>query len=291
MDSKRIDMKKEFLYLVLVLALTLGGCAGKSSLPAIASADSESELVGKFVWRELLTENREGVERFYGELFGWTFQTTDLPEYKLILHQDRPIAGMVSTGGETKQINESQWVSLLSVANVDDAVRQVHGARGEVHVEPVDIPERGRLAVVSDAQGALLAFVRAKKGDPPDRDPSFGEWLWTELWTDDVDGAFDFYGGLVGYEREAAPRDKDYTVLRSSGAPRAGILALTVKEIRPHWLPYVRVENARAVAERVEALGGKVVLAPREDIRDGTVAIIADPSGAVLAVQQWPRKG
>jgi predicted enzyme related to lactoylglutathione lyase len=284
-------MRKESLYLILVFALALGGCAGKTSLPAMTSTDSGSELVGKFVWRELLTESPDGVERFYGELFGWTFRATDLPRYKLILHQDRPIAGMVSTGEETKQINESQWVSLLSVTSVDDAVRQVRGARGEVHVKPVDIPDRGRLAVVSDAQGALLAFVRAEKGDPPDRDPSMGGWLWTELWTHDVDGAFGFYEGLVGYEREAAPSDEDYTVLRSSGAPRAGILELNVKEIRPHWLPYVRVENARAVAERVEALGGKVVLAPRDDIRDGTVAIIADPSGAVLAVQQWPRKG
>ena len=125
-------MKQKSVYLVLVLALALGGCAGKASLPAITSEDSESELVGKFVWRDLLTENPEGVERFYGELFGWTFQTTEMPQYKLILHRDRPIAGMVSTGEETKQINESQWVSLLSVANVDDAVKQVRGARGEV---------------------------------------------------------------------------------------------------------------------------------------------------------------
>jgi predicted enzyme related to lactoylglutathione lyase len=260
-------------------------------LPAISSTGSEGELVGKFVWRELLTENREAVESFYGELFGWTFQATDLPEYKLILHQDRPIAGMVSTGENTKDINESQWVSLLSVPNVDDAVRQVRGVRGQVHVEPVDISQRGRLAVVSDSQGALLGFVRAANGDPPDRDPSMGEWLWTELWTDDVDKAVAFYENLVGYEPEKTQEERDYTVLRRGGKARAGIARKNNKEIRPHWVPYVRVESARDIADRVEALGGTVVLAPREDMRGGTVALILDPLGAVLAVQQWPLKG
>jgi predicted enzyme related to lactoylglutathione lyase len=38
----------------------------------------------------------------------------------------------------------------------------------------------------------------------------------------------------------------------------------------------------------VVSLGGKVVLAPRPDIRNGTLAVVADPSGAVLALQKWP---
>jgi predicted enzyme related to lactoylglutathione lyase len=283
-------MKRERIFLLVALVLAMGGCAGKASLPAISPPGSEGELVGKFVWRELLTENREAVENFYGELFGWTFQATELPDYKLILHQSRPIAGMVGTE-ETENVNESQWVSLLSVPNVDDAVGKVRRASGRVHVEPVDIAERGRLAVVSDSQGALLGFVRAANGDPPDRDPSVGEWLWTELWTDDVDEAVAFYGSLVDYEPEKLNGERDYTVLRQGGSPRAGIARKNAKDIRPHWVPYIRVENARATAARVEALGGTVLLAPRDEIREGTVALILDPSGAVLAVQQWPVKG
>lgn len=40
--------------------------------------------------------------------------------------------------------------------------------------------------------------------------------------------------------------------------------------------------------ERVVSLGGKVILAPSEDIRKGSVALIADPSGAAVALQRWP---
>jgi len=41
-------------------------------------------------------------------------------------------------------------------------------------------------------------------------------------------------------------------------------------------------------AARAAQLGGRVLLAPRSDLRDGTLALIADPTGAVLALQKWP---
>jgi hypothetical protein len=34
-------------------------------------------------------------------------------------------------------------------------------------------------------------------------------------------------------------------------------------------------------------LGGRVILAPRHEVRNGMVAIIGDPTGAAFAVQQW----
>lgn len=281
---------KRFL-LVSALVMALDGCAGRTSLPAISSSDASNRLVGKFIWRDLLTENSEGVRSFYRELFGWTFRETGDSKYTLILHRGRPIAGMFTVGKDTKDINESQWVSLLSVSDVDAAVSQVREDSGQVHVAPVDVSPRGTVAVVSDSQGALLAFVKTNGGDPPDREAAFGDWLWTELWTYEVDRALAFYGQLAGYTHETAGEKDDYTILQSSGAPRAGILELSTKEIRPHWVPYVRVENAKAIADRVDELGGALVMAPRDDVRDGTVAIIADPSGAVMAVQEWTPKG
>jgi predicted enzyme related to lactoylglutathione lyase len=42
-----------------------------------------------------------------------------------------------------------------------------------------------------------------------------------------------------------------------------------------------------ASAQRAKQLGGKVLVAPHPDVRDGTVALIADPSGALIALQKW----
>jgi uncharacterized protein len=50
----------------------------------------------------------------------------------------------------------------------------------------------------------------------------------------------------------------------------------------------VRVADPSASALRAQRLGGRVLLAPRADVRNGSVALIADPTGAVLALQRWP---
>jgi predicted enzyme related to lactoylglutathione lyase len=70
--------------------------------------------------------------------------------------------------------------------------------------------------------------------------------------------------------------------------PRAGILKSPWENVRPNWLPYIRVEDPAMVTDRVPKIGGKVILEPDPGIRKGSVAVIADPTGAVLAVQKWP---
>jgi predicted enzyme related to lactoylglutathione lyase len=58
-------------------------------------------------------------------------------------------------------------------------------------------------------------------------------------------------------------------------------------EIRPHWLPIVRVDDAQAIADRAARLGGRVLVAPRTEIRNGRAAIVADPTGGAVAVHVW----
>jgi len=36
-----------------------------------------------------------------------------------------------------------------------------------------------------------------------------------------------------------------------------------------------------------ESLGGKIILSASQELRDGTMAIATDPSGAVLVLQNW----
>jgi hypothetical protein len=48
------------------------------------------------------------------------------------------------------------------------------------------------------------------------------------------------------------------------------------------------VADPDASAARAAQLGGRTLLAPRAELRNRTLALIADPSGAVLALQKWP---
>jgi predicted enzyme related to lactoylglutathione lyase len=274
---------------VLFSLLALAGCATITSVPPITTADTSPHRDGAFVWYDLLTEDLPKAERFYGGLFGWTFAETDVPGYSLIEHGGRAIGGIVDTSARRSKLNESQWVSVLSTPDVEAAVGATRDAGGTVHVRPTDLPGRGRLAVVSDPEGALLALLRTTTGDPPARRAGIGDWLWTELWTADPTSAGAFYAGLAGYdvERRTILEDIEYDVFTIAGDPRAGMIPLPDDSIRPHWLPYVRVEDAAALAAEVEALGGRVLLDPSEGARRGSVAIVLDPTGAPLALQEW----
>ena len=58
-------------------------------------------------------------------------------------------------------------------------------------------------------------------------------------------------------------------------------------DVKPNWLPYIAVKDVMAIVAKAEELGGKVLVEPDKAIREGRAAIIADPSGAVFAVQQF----
>lgn len=58
--------------------------------------------------------------------------------------------------------------------------------------------------------------------------------------------------------------------------------------VNGHWLNFVSVEDAGGIAGRVVALGGKVLLSPRDDRHGGKIAIVADPQGAPFGLLEWP---
>jgi hypothetical protein len=47
------------------------------------------------------------------------------------------------------------------------------------------------------------------------------------------------------------------------------------------------IVDPSAAAERAAALGGQVLLEPTAEVREGTMALVTDPSGAVLALRKW----
>jgi uncharacterized protein len=65
-------------------------------------------------------------------------------------------------------------------------------------------------------------------------------------------------------------------------------LPATATDIQPNWLPYVRVDDPAAMGARAVALGGRILVAASPERRNGSLVVIADPSGAALALQKFP---
>ena len=261
----------------LGLALAMA-CASPAPpwLPPVSAKPTQLVKPGKFVWVDLVTQDVAEAKAFYGALFGWTFVGGG--RYTQVLHDGTVIAGIVPARDPKRG---SEWVGNLSVIDVDRAVALVRERGGVVEREPVDAPQRGRIALVSDAEGALVLLLRASGGDPPDVEPRVGDWLWRELWTHDVDAAAGFYAALAGYQLETVEfEDQPYRVLKEGDIPRAGVVDAP-PQVDSLWLPYVRVEDADGTATRAAELGARVVR------RDGRAAILVDPTGAAIGIQAW----
>jgi predicted enzyme related to lactoylglutathione lyase len=285
--------------MVLSVALLAAGCTAITvNLPPITETPTDQRHNGKVVWHDLLTNTPEASRRFYSELFGWEFEQPRVfigvgsgDSYMLIRHDGRLIGGMVDTNALGRKDNISQWITTISVPDIDAAVERVAGAGGKVINAPESIGERGRMAVIEDATGALFAMIQTKKGDPADAEPVHNGWLWDELWTSDVDAATGFYQAVLDFQHtdhEIENADREYRVLRYGGKPRAGVLKNPFGKERPVWVNYIRVEDPSAVTAKVESLGGRVLVEAQARPIGGEVAFIAGPSGAGVALQTWP---
>ena len=277
---------------LLAAGLSLAGCTSVPGTSAFKGMDlSPVPLLGKFVWRDLVSEDPDAVKPFYAGLFGWEFEESRAlgAPYTLVKSGGRYIAGISRNRRPRPDQPVSQWLSFMSVADVDRAIVQTKAAGGRVVAGPLDLPNVGRGAVVLDPEGAPVGLLRSKIGDPVDTPaPALNRFLWTEHLSRAPQASAEFYAALAGFEiRKMDYSGQPYWVL-VRGRERAALLRNPTTVDQPIWLVYVHVADPAASAARAAQLGGKVLLAPRKELRNGSFALIADPTGAVLALQKWP---
>ena len=110
---------------------------------------------GSACWSELHTTDTAGAKRFYTSLFGW--MTKDSPDYIELANGGQPIGGIM----EKRAVDAPPfWLTYFAVDDCDASAAKAKSLGGQVHVEPTDIPNVGRFAVVMDPQGAAFAVIK-----------------------------------------------------------------------------------------------------------------------------------
>jgi predicted enzyme related to lactoylglutathione lyase len=255
------------------------------------SAQARRAQPGDFVWHDLVTENPTAARAFYGALFGWTFETADGvdPGYTIIKRGQQPIAGMVPRKRAPDEEVGAQWLAYVVVADVDRAAAAFREAGGRVFRGPLNARKDLRVVAVADAQGAPLGLASRGPHSDTGGGSELNEWLWMEYVARDPDAALKFYGDVLGYRHEVSEQREGFTYhLLSNDRPRAGLFRSLFSRPTSVWLPYIRVADPAAMAARVTELGGTVVIAPSPRARNGSLAVVLDPAGAVLALQKFP---
>jgi uncharacterized protein len=113
-------------------------------------------------WHELNTWEPEAALAFYGRTLGWEFEPSTLPDgagYWIARKDGRPVGGVFELTAPDYDGVPSHWMTYLSVKDIDVAEVETSKSGGEIMRPPVRVPGVGKLAVVTDASGAMIGLI------------------------------------------------------------------------------------------------------------------------------------
>jgi predicted enzyme related to lactoylglutathione lyase len=126
---------------------------------AYEPASDGSFAEGVFVWDELGTTDVAGAERFYGDVFDWTTKDMgpDFGGYKIFQQGETRIAGVMALPDASMPAG---WQPYVAVEDVDATTKKATELGASALMEPMDVPNVGRIAVIRDAQGAVFGIIK-----------------------------------------------------------------------------------------------------------------------------------
>jgi len=114
-------------------------------------------------------------------------------------------------------------------------------------------------------------------------------FVHVELHTKDLAKAKTFYGQLFGWQLQDTPMPGGggaYTMIGVGEGTGGGMM--TDDKTPPQWLAYVGVDDLEATTKRAKELGATVLQDVIEVGEYGSMSVIRDPTGAVIAL--WKAK-
>jgi len=264
---------------------------------APATARSGPNPPGDFIWYELMTTDPEGAKAFYDALVGWDISegAPQFNNYRMIGRSDGKFAGGVLPLTDEMQQHGARpmWLGYINVADVDAAVKSIGQAGGKALMPPFDIDSVGRVAMVTDPQGAPFYVMKPIPPAGLEKEPSdvFSpdqqqRVSWNELSTTDPAAARQFYGNHFGWVSDDfmdMGALGEYRFLDHQGL-RIGALCGLMPGQQPKWRYYFRVPSISKAKEIAEQKGGAIHMGPHQVPTGDWIIIGADPQGAEFAL-------
>ena len=255
-------------------------------VPPINQPPTNQYFPGKFIWRNLFTNDVESAVNFYRGMFSWESRRFGggRNAYMLMTNTGLSVAGIILL--DNKDNSENQWVSFISVDDVKQTSNYVTATGGKVLVSPRVFEQHGQLAIFTDPEGAAFGVMNSSSGDPREVMPRVGQFVWADLLAMQPVTQTRFYQGIANYTVDPNPSagTKIDFFLKTNNIPRAGVLEIPDDDILPNWLPYVRVNNIVDSVVKTTQLGGTVILEPSVNVYNGKLAVILDPTGAAIGM-------
>jgi uncharacterized protein len=275
--------------------------------------ERDGYIPGVPCWVDTSQPDPDAAVDFYSGLFGWEFENVLPPDSPGKYFVARLRGGDVAAVGSVPESlpPTAMWNTYVWVESADDAARKATDAGGRILMEPFDITDAGRMAVLADREGAAFSVWQARvhRGARVVNEP--GSLAFNGLNTRDIDDAKAFYGSLFdwttlaldGVEMWTLPGYGDYLERDNPGLRKqieqvggpAGFEDV-VANINPipddrsdtpaHWSVTFSVDDADATAAKAAELGGTVVVPPF-DAPWSRLTIISDPQGATFIASRF----
>jgi predicted enzyme related to lactoylglutathione lyase len=262
-----------------------------------ASEVSRSSTQGSYIWYELITPDPVGAKTFYDAVVGWNIEAQPSGEmdYRMISRADGGNTGGIMRLTEEMQTHGARptWLGYVAADDVDATVASIEKAGGKALMPAFDIPDIGRIAMVTDPQGAPFYVM---KPTPPAGSESQvsdvfsvdrpGRVSWNELATSDLEAAKRFYPAQLGWTLgDVMPMGDmgDYQFITHKDV-RLGAMMTAAAGNQTRWRYYFRVANVDSSKLAVEASGGTILHGPQEVPGGDRILIGTDPQGAEFAI-------
>ncbi|MBT2398947.1 VOC family protein [Streptomyces sp. ISL-100] len=257
-------------------------------------------------WVDVTLADVEAGKRFYGGLFGWTFEDPGIDERARTRWSGR--AGQVTF---VNALSDAKKVAALAPKldgrmptawgvyfATDDAAalaRKIRDAGGQMVTDPLPVPPLGTMAVAADPGGAVFGLWQAGSHAGFEKRDQPGSFCWTEVYARDKDRTDPFYEtvfGFQGFDLDLDEPGQDFRMWSPAGAepgPDAAIGGRSVMgdafpvEMPDHFLVYFVVDDCDGAVSKTVDLGGRVQAQPF-DTPYGRIAVLTDDQGATFAV-------
>jgi predicted enzyme related to lactoylglutathione lyase len=236
-------------------------------------------------WVDLTTTDTDGAKRFYGGLFGWEAEDAGSVEetggYAMFKLRGKNVAGV----GPVMDPNQpAVWSTYVSTDDADAAVARAKEAGAQVLVEPMDVMDAGRLAVVAHPAGGVVGLWQPVNHIGAEIVNEPGSLTWNQLHTRDRAGAVAFYNAVFGWtlgDFGGTP------VFNLGDAVIGGTMDMppgTADRVPAYWLPIFSVADTDATVAKALELDGQVVAPPGDIPGVGRFAALVDPQGVIFAI-------
>lgn len=254
-------------------------------------SERTSYVPGTPCWVDLTTPDLEAATAFYRDLFRWDTEEVE-GGYRFFLLRGARVAGIVEQSEQMKAAGApSAWITYVA-GEVETEVGAARANGGDVMTEPSAAGDFGRVAVLTDTEGAVFGVWQAGSFPGAALVDEAGAVSWNELNTRSLHDAIGFYSAVFGWEAENVDTGESgppYVTWMVGGDAVAGALEMQPEwgEMPPAWVTYFGVEDADAAVAVIESRGGQG-LTPPQDSEFGRWATVADPFGASFVVIQLP---